>query len=151
MHEFDVIIFATGFDSHTGGITQIDIRGPEGKTVEEKWKDGVYTNLGMATSGFPNMFFTYGPQAPTAFATGPQSAETQGGWIVECLKYMRDNGYKSIESTRAAEEKWREHINEIADKSLFPQADSWYFGANIPGKTKPIVHTCSRLVLIAYR
>lgn len=125
VHDFDVVIFATGFDSITGGITQIDLVGTDGKSVEEKWKEGTYTHLGMTTSKFPNMFFTYGPQAPTAFATGPSSAETQGSWIVECLKYMRENGYSSIDPTHEAEKEWRKHVNEVADKSLFPQANSW--------------------------
>ncbi len=125
LHELDVIVFATGFDSITGGITQIPIYGTEGQTIEEKWRSGTYTQLGMTTSGFPNLFFTYGPQAPTAFATGPSSAETQGAWIVECLKYMREKGYSSIDATREAEEEWRRHTNEVADKSLFPQANSW--------------------------
>ena len=125
LQEFDVIVFATGFDSITGGITQIDILGTDGSTVGDKWKGGTYTQLGMTTSGFPNLFFTYGPQAPTAFATGPSSAETQGSWIVECLRYMRENGYKSIDATHEAEKEWRKHTNEVADKSLFPQAKSW--------------------------
>ena len=125
VHEFDVVVFATGFDSITGGITQIEILGTDGKTVEEKWKGGTYTQLGMTTSKFPNLFFTYGPQAPTAFATGPSSAETQGGWIVECIQHMRDNNYSTIEATREAEEEWRKHTNEVANTSLFPQANSW--------------------------
>lgn len=78
------------------------------------------------------MFFTYGPQAPTAFATGPNHAETQGSWIVDCIKYMRDNKFSSIDATREAEEEWREHTNEIAHKGLFPQANSWYFGERFP-------------------
>lgn len=125
-HEFDVIILATGFDSITGGITQINITGTEPHvTIEDKWRHGTYTNLGMTTSSFPNLFFTYGPQAPTAFATGPSSAETQGEWIVSCLEYMREKGYASIDATPEAEKGWREHVNEVADKSLFPEADSW--------------------------
>lgn len=70
VHSFEVIVFATGFDTHTGGMTQIDLRGVGGQTILDKWKDGVFTQLGIATAGFPNMFFCYGPQAPTAFATG---------------------------------------------------------------------------------
>lgn len=70
VHDCDVIVFATGFDTHTGGMTQIDMKGVDGETIEDKWKDGVYTQLGIAAAGFPNMFFCYGPQAPTAFATG---------------------------------------------------------------------------------
>ena len=135
--EFDVIALATGFDSITGGITQMNIRGIEGHTIEEKWKDGTYTQLGMTTSGFPNLFFTYGPQAPTAFATGPSSAEAQGSWIIECLRYMREHNINSIDATREAEVEWRKHVNEVADKSLFPQADSWYFGAVWPSPFLP--------------
>lgn len=126
VHEFDVIVFATGFDAITGGITQIDIRGVDGsESIEQKWKNGTYTNLGMTTSGYPNLFFTYGPQAPTAFATGPSQAETQGSWIVECLRYMRDNKYMTIDATHEAEKEWREHTNEVANKGLFKEANSW--------------------------
>ena len=124
-----MVILATGFDSITGGITQMNIRGTQGQTVAEKWKNGTYTHLGMTTSGFPNMFFTYGQQAPTAFATGPSSAEAQGSWIIECLRYMREHHIVSIDATRDAEEEWRKHVNEVANKSLFPQAESRYFGA----------------------
>jgi cyclohexanone monooxygenase len=131
--DFDLVILATGFDSITGSITQIDIRNSEGKTIEGKWAKATYTNLGMTTAGFPNLFFTYGPQAPTAFATGPSSAETQGAWIVACLDYMQDHGKKTIESTVEAEQEWRKHVNEFANKSLFTQADSWYFGRHAAG------------------
>jgi cation diffusion facilitator CzcD-associated flavoprotein CzcO len=147
IQEFDVVILATGFDSITGGITQMNIRGTDGQTVEDKWKDGTYTHLGMATSGFPNMFFTYGPQAPTAFATGPSSAETQGAWIIDCLKYMRERKIASIDATHEAEGEWRKHVNEVAEKSLFPLADSWYFGAvsshipHVPFPTKSTSRT----------
>lgn len=136
-HEFDVVILATGFDSITGGITQIEIVGTDPDlTIAQKWKTGTHTHLGMTTNGFPNLFFTYGPQAPTAFATGPSSAETQGAWIVQCLVHMRENNFKSIDATKEAEQEWRKNVNEVADKSLFPLAESWYFGANIPGKPR---------------
>ncbi|EGP86882.1 uncharacterized protein MYCGRDRAFT_109786 [Zymoseptoria tritici IPO323] len=136
LRDYDLVILATGFDSITGSITQIDIRNSEGQSVKDKWANATYTNLGMTTAGCPNLFFTYGPQAPTAFATGPSSAETQGAWIVACLDHMREKGLKTVESTVEAEQEWRKHVNEVADKSLFTQADSWYFGANIPGKTR---------------
>lgn len=146
IHEFDLIILATGFDSITGGITQMDIQNPEGQTIREKWKNGTYTSLGMTTHGYPNLFFTYGPQAPTAFATGPSSAETQGAWVVEALKYMRENGYKSMDPTTESEKEWRDHVNEIANKSLFPLAESWYFGANIPGRAREALNYMVSLV-----
>ncbi|KAK7054367.1 hypothetical protein VNI00_003561 [Paramarasmius palmivorus] len=132
--EFDVIIFATGFDSVTGGITQIDIRGVDGSSIADKWKNGVYTNLGMTTSNFPNMFFVYGPQSPTAFANGPSCVEIQGNWIMECIKYMIDNKHPSIEATKEAEQRWRDLVFSIWDQSLLREGRSWWNGANIPGK-----------------
>lgn len=141
--DFDVIVLATGFDSITGGITQIDIKGTDPDlTVEEKWRQGTHTQLGMTTSGFPNLFFTYGPQAPTAFATGPSSAETQGEWIVSCLEYMREKGFASIDATQEAEKEWREHVNEVADKSLFPEANSWVRLSRIKVGSATSVLTC---------
>ena len=135
--EFDIIILATGFDSITGGITQIPIMGVDPElSIKEKWKAGANTHLGMATHGFPNLFFTYGPQAPTAFAAGPSCAAFQGAWIVECLKRMREEGKKSIDATEEAEKVWRELTDGIAEATLFPRAKGWYFGTNIPGKPK---------------
>lgn len=136
IHEFDILVLATGFDFVTGGLTQIDIRGIDDQSVKDKFANGVYTNLGMTIRGFPNMFFMYGPQAPTAFATGPVSAEAQGSWIVNCIKYITENKYKSINATEVAEKEWRDHVNEGAEQGLFKEAHSWYFGDNIPGKPR---------------
>ena len=133
-HELDVLVMATGFDAVTGGLTKINILGTQGVTLKEKWVDGALSYLGMAVGGFPNMFFIYGPQAPTAFCNGPTCAELQGDWVVECIEYMRQSGLTRIEATSEAEETWREHVSELADATLFPRADSWYMGANIPGK-----------------
>ena len=109
----------------TGGMTQIDLKGIEGQTMEQKWKNGVYTQLGIAVAGFPNLFFCYGPQAPTAFATGPSHAEHQGSFIVNTLKYMREHDYKTVDATHEAEKAYKEELEEIAYKGLFSQADSW--------------------------
>jgi cation diffusion facilitator CzcD-associated flavoprotein CzcO len=87
--EFDLIISATGYDAVTGGLTQMDIRGPSGESLSEYWKDGAKTYLGLAVSGFPNMFFTYGPHAPTALCNGPTCAELQGNWIFTAMNYMK--------------------------------------------------------------
>lgn len=92
--DFDVIVCATGYDAFTGGLRQIDIRGPSGESLSDHWKDGTYTQLGMTVSGFPNMFFTYGPQAPTAFCNGPTCAELQGMYThrfpdIRCLPLLR--------------------------------------------------------------
>lgn len=132
----DVVVLATGFDAVTGGLTQIDIRGIDGSTIKETWINGVKTHLGMTVANFPNMFMVYGPQAPTAFATGPSCAEAQGEFIGNCLSFMRKNNYSSIQPTADAELAWREHVNETAQEGLFSQTESWYFGDNIPGKPR---------------
>jgi cation diffusion facilitator CzcD-associated flavoprotein CzcO len=135
-YKLDVVVMATGFDSISGGITLIDIRGVDGISLKDKWAQGVWTYLGMASAGFPNMFMVYGPQAPTAFATGPCSAEAQGEWIGQCLAYLRDNDLKVIQSTPEAEAEWRTHVNDVGKQGLFSDTESWYFGTNIPGKPK---------------
>lgn len=135
--EIDILITATGFDSVTGGITAIDIRGTDPtKSIKDRWSKGTYTMLGMTTSGFPNMFFMYGPQAPTAFATGPSSAECQGQWITTALSRMREKGLTKIDATKEAEQEWRDHTLDAGDKGLFKKANSWYYGDNIPGKPR---------------
>jgi cation diffusion facilitator CzcD-associated flavoprotein CzcO len=144
-HDFDVIVLATGFDSITGGLTQIDIRGQNNISIKDKWEKGVYTHLGMTTSNFPNLFFIYGPQAPTAFATGPSCAEAQGDWIGKALCYLRENGLRCMQPRGEAEVKWKEHVNESAKEGLFSETQSWYFGDNIPGKAREV---CCFLILL---
>ena len=138
--ELDMLVLATGFDAVTGGLTQIDIRGTDGVTLKEKWTEGARTYLGFATSGFPNMLFLYGPQSPSGFCNGPTCAELQGEWVVDCLKYMRENNKRRMEATAQAEEGWTQLLNSIADMTLFPRADSWYMGANIPGKPRQLLN-----------
>jgi cyclohexanone monooxygenase len=128
--------FKTGFDAVTGGLINIDIRGTDGATLREKWTKGVRTYQGLANAGFPNLMVTYGPQAPTAFCNGPSSAEYQGDFIVECLEYLRARGLTRMEATREAEEAWKNQCADLANATLFPKADSWYMGANIPGKPR---------------
>ncbi|KIV91694.1 hypothetical protein PV10_06208 [Exophiala mesophila] len=137
VHEVDILVTATGFDSITGGITNIDIHGVDPDiSIKEKWSKGTYTFLGMTTAGFPNLFWMYGPQAPTAFATGPSSAECQGTWITTCLTRLREQGLTKIDATRQAEQAWRDHTLEMGEKGLFTRARSWYYGDNIPGKPR---------------
>jgi hypothetical protein len=94
----------------------------------------------MAVSGFPNMLILYGPLAPSGLCNGPTCAELQGDWIVDCLSYLRDNNLSCIEATRMAEDAWTQHVSDVAAGTLFPQADSWYMGANIPGKTRQFLN-----------
>ncbi|CAE7015945.1 hypothetical protein P3342_004198 [Pyrenophora teres f. teres] len=140
-YQFDYIISATGYDAVTGGLSQIDIRGQSGESLSEHWKDGARTHLGLAVSGFPNMFFTYGPQAPTAFCNGPTCAELQGNWILQTMNHMREKSIKKIVAQKESEDQWNKLVCDIANSSLLPSVDSWYMGTNIPGKPRqPLIY-----------
>jgi cation diffusion facilitator CzcD-associated flavoprotein CzcO len=138
-HALDVLVLATGFDAVTGGLTSIDIRGSAGETLKAKWATGVRAHLGMAAAGFPNLLFVYGPQSPNGFCNGPTCAEVQGGWIARLLDHLRQRNYTRVEATVAAEEAWRTQVLALAEATLFPRADSWYLGANIPGKPREML------------
>ncbi|KAJ8088259.1 hypothetical protein PM082_022331 [Marasmius tenuissimus] len=133
-YEFDILIVATGYDAVTGGITQIDIRGTDGVLIADKWKDGIATYLGMMTANYPNMFFLYGPQAPTAFCNGPSCNEMQASWITNLLKQAQSQGLTRLDPRRDAEMAWRELVLQLSSMGLWHKAKSWYMGANIPGK-----------------
>ena len=130
--ELDMIVFATGFDSFTGGFTRMHIQGEEGITLNEHWSDGPDTYLGLAVAGFPN-FFT---AVPRAFCNFPRCAEVVVNWITETIAYMEANGYQRIVATPEAEAAWVVHQNSFSDGQLFASADSWFNGGNIPGKKK---------------
>lgn len=123
-YEFDFIVCATGYDAITGGLTQIDIKGSSGKSLSACWKDGVKTYLGLGVSSFPNMFFTYGPQAPTALCNGPTCAELQGNWILQLVNQMKEKGLEKIEVETESEEQYKELIWKLANASLLPGTDS---------------------------
>ena len=139
-YDLDVLVLATGFDAGTGGLTQFELRGTNNQTLEKIWSKGVKTYLGVGVPSFPNMFMLYGPQSPSAFWNGPTSAEVQGDWVIDCLTFLRDNHKTRIEANATAAEAWYKHMDEVADKTLLPQADSWYMGANIPGKPRQLLH-----------
>jgi cyclohexanone monooxygenase len=139
-HALDVLVLATGFDASTGGLTQIDLRDTAGTSLEALWARGVKTHLGLAAPGFPNLLMLYGPQSPTAFCNGPTCAESQGDWVVDCLTHLRQHGLTRIEATADAADAWTRHMDEVAARSLLPLADSWYMGANIPGKPRQLLH-----------
>ncbi|MBW0089884.1 NAD(P)/FAD-dependent oxidoreductase [Pseudonocardia sp. KRD-184] len=138
--ELDVLVLATGFDSVTGGLTAMDIRGTGGITMREKWADGVSAYMGVATAGFPNLLFLYGPQSPSGFCNGPTCAEIQGELIVRMIDDLLRSGRRRVEAEVEAENAWREHVAELVVPSLFDRADSWYMGANIPGKTRQMLN-----------
>ena len=135
-YQFDVVIFATGFDAVTGALNRIKIQGEAGRMLKDKWDDGPSAFLGMSTVGFPNMFITGGPHNSSSFCNIPRCLEQNVEWIAECIAYMRAHGYSRIEATQAAEDAWTEHVLESADETLLTKTDSWFMGANIPGKKR---------------
>ncbi|HEY0182260.1 MAG TPA: NAD(P)/FAD-dependent oxidoreductase [Rhodopila sp.] len=135
-HTLDTIVFATGFDAMTGALFNLGIHGRDGAALQEKWADGPHTYLGVATAGFPNLFIITGPGSPSVLSNMPVSIEQHVEWIADCIQYLRDRGLGSIEPTEAAQLAWVAHVNEAASTTLLPQADSWYMGANVPGKPR---------------
>jgi cyclohexanone monooxygenase len=136
-HELDVLVFATGFDAVDGGYTRMDLRGRGGVHINEHWSDGPTSYLGVSTAGFPNMFMILGPNGP--FTNLPPSIETQVDWIGGLIEDAERTGAVTIEPTTEAEVAWTRTCQEIADMTLFPKAESWIFGANIPGKTNTVM------------
>ena len=134
--EVDAIVFATGFDAMTGALTRIDIRGRDGLGLAEKWEDGPRTYLGLMTAGFPNLFMITGPGSPSVLSNMIVSIEQHVDWLADCLAHLSTRGLETIEATREAEDQWVDHVNEVADRTLYPAANSWYMGANIPGKPR---------------
>ena len=134
--EFDDIVFATGFDAMTGTLTRIDIRGTGGQTLKDKWEAGPLTYLGLMTAGFPNMFMITGPGSPSVLSNMMVSIEQHVEWITDCLVHLKGCGMATMEATPQAEADWVAHVNRVAHKTLYPQANSWYMGANIPGKPR---------------
>ncbi len=135
-HEFDAIVFATGFDAMTGTLLRIGITGRGGLTLDEKWEAGPRTYLGLMTAGFPNMFMITGPGSPSVLSNMMVSIEQHVDWVSDCLAYLREQGVDAMEADLAAEDAWVEHGNEVAYKTLYPSAASWYMGANIEGKPR---------------
>lgn len=135
-YEVDAIVFATGFDAMTGALFGMNIEGKDGIRLNGKWAAGPRTYLGLASAGFPNFFSITGPGSPSVFSNMIISIEQHVDWISDCLDFMRTNGVEAIEATVDAEDAWVDHVNELASMTLYPQANSWYLGANIPGKPR---------------
>ncbi|KAF2401839.1 cyclohexanone monooxygenase [Trichodelitschia bisporula] len=132
--EVNMIILATGFDSLTGSLSCLNIRGTDGGTIADHWKDGVRTAFGNAIAGFPNLFVPYAPQGPTAFANGPTCLEVQATWVDTVIRDLRAKGITRIDPKPEAEVEWTRRVNEKWNMSLFPMVKSWYQSSNIPGK-----------------
>jgi cation diffusion facilitator CzcD-associated flavoprotein CzcO len=131
-YEFDVIIYATGFDAVTGELTRMDIHGEGGQQLKDKWADGPRTYLGLQTAGFPNFFIANG----AVFCNFPRCAEVVAEWVSDCIGYMQKKNLKRIEATRQAEDAWTEHDGSLTAGLLFTEGNSWFMGTNIPGKKR---------------
>ena len=134
--EFDIIVFATGFDAMTGSFLKMDIRGRNGLTLKEKWTDGPKTYLGIQVTGFPNMFMITGPGSPSVLSNMPVAIEQHVEWISDFIEFLRERGIETAEADVDAETEWVSHVNEVAKPTMFMLANSWYLGANIPGKPR---------------
>jgi cyclohexanone monooxygenase len=135
-YPLDSIVFATGFDAMTGALSNIDIRGRASLALKQKWTAGPRTYLGLTVSGFPNLFTITGPGSPSVLSNMAVSIEQHADWIADCLAYLQSHQIDSIEAGIEAENEWVNHVNEVASHTLFPLANSWYVGANIPGKPR---------------
>ena len=135
-HELDALVCATGYDALTGAVLNIDIRGRGGLALSTKWANGPRTYLGLMTCGFPNLFIITGAGSPSVLVNMVVGIEQHVEWIGDCLNYLRTRGLGTIEATKEAEDRWVEHVNQAAGKTLFPMANSWFLGANIPGKPR---------------
>jgi cyclohexanone monooxygenase len=133
---FDVIVYAIGFDAMTGALNAIDIRGRGGQTLKAKWADGPKTYLGLMVAGFPNMFLVTGPGSPSVLSNMMVSIEQHVDWISDCLAYLGERQLGVIEANAEAEGEWVDHVNEVGNTTLYPLANSWYMGSNVPGKPR---------------
>jgi len=135
-YELDAIAFATGFDAMTGALREIDIRGIDGTRLADKWIGGPMTYLGLMVARFPNMFIVTGPGSPGVKSQMIHSIEQHVDWVSNLLKTASQRQVRRIEADPEAEANWVSHVNEVADATLYPRANSWYVGANIPGKPR---------------
>ena len=158
-HVFDCLVFATGFDAMTGSLMAIDIRGRGGLALRNKWRDGPRSYLGLGSAGFPNLFFITGPGSPSVLTNMMVSIEQHVNWIAGCLDWMRLHRHSRIEASAVAEVEWGKHVNAVADRTLYPTCNSWYLGANVPGKPRvfmpligfpPYVEKCSEVAARGY-
>jgi cyclohexanone monooxygenase len=132
----DALVCATGYDALSGALLNIDIRGRQGRRLQDHWQAGPRTVLGLLTSGFPNLFIITGPGSPSVLANMIVGIEHHVDWITDCLAHLQHQGLTTIEADEAAEERWVAHVNAAAEKTLLPMANSWFLGANIPGKPR---------------
>lgn len=135
-HDLDILIFATGYDAVTGSLLDLEIKDKNGVPLSDKWKNGVLTHLGLMIPDAPNLFMVYGPQAPTSLANGPPFIEMEADWICNAIQKMEREGLVAIEPKLESAEAWKEQVRAVSEHTLYPKTESWYMGANIPGKRR---------------
>lgn len=135
-YELDDLVVATGFDAITGALLAMDVRGRDGVRLSDRWASGPTTYLGLGVAGFPNLFTVTGPLSPSVLANMPTAVEQHVDWIADCLDHMRAHGLVTVEATETAEAAWSAESDAAVAHTLYPKANSWYLGANIPGKPR---------------
>jgi len=135
-HELDMLIFATGYDAMTGPLLALDIRGRDGVSLRDAWADGPSSYLGIGVAGFPNLFTITGPGSPSALSNAVISIEQHVEWVSDLIDHMRSHGLTTVEASEVAQKEWTDHVQAAGNATLYPQTDSWYMGANIPGKPR---------------
>lgn len=136
-YELDMIVFAIGYDAVSGALLRMDIRGKGGRSLRDEWANGPRSYLGLGMHGFPNLFTITGPGSPALLAVMIVAIEQHVEWIDDCIAYMREHGYTTIEATREAQDEWMRHVEELFAASVYPLAkNSYYLGANVPGKPR---------------
>jgi cyclohexanone monooxygenase len=135
-YQFDDLVLATGFDAMTGALSRIDIQGRNGTTLKLAWEAGPRNYLGLMTNGFPNLFTVTGPGSPSVLSNMMPTIEQHVEWIADCLVYLREDGSTEIEAELAAQDFWVDHVNDLARQTLRYNCNSWYLGANVPGKPR---------------
>jgi cyclohexanone monooxygenase len=135
-YEFDIIVFATGFDALTGPLKALNLKGRRGVILDKEWAEGPRTYLGIQVVGFPNFFTLTGPQSPSVLTNMPVAIEQHVEWVSDLIDYMGKTGKTVIEPTPEAQDQWVAHVNEVVNMTLMTSANSWYMSANIPGKPR---------------
>lgn len=154
-HEIDMLVLATGFDAVSGSMLKLNPKGRGGVPLREKWAERFDTYLGMTIAGFPNLFMIHGPTSPGVLFTMPLGGERQTAWIDSCIRHLDDSGLAAMEPTEEAEVGWDHEITSAAERTLYPRTDSWYTGANVPGKPRQFLahlrgsHYFDRLTQVA--
>jgi cyclohexanone monooxygenase len=135
-HPIDMLVLATGFDAISGSMLRLNPKGRGGMSLKERWQDRFHNYLGLTVAGFPNLFMIHGPGSPGVFYNMPLGAEQQIDWIANFMRRLQEQGMGAAEPTTESEEVWGSEVNGIANATLFPRTDSWWTGANIPGKPR---------------